>query len=77
MKLYEFSVMVTYGVVVAADSAEVAEAYVRSMSPDYYRVEGHADALGVSDIDLLGERELKSIDDEAHLVVKPTEPQNG
>jgi len=71
MKLYEYSVMIEVGFVIAAESKELAQRRVKGWS-----AEGIARCGDISpsvSMDLLYERELKSDDpsDEAHDVVAP------
>ena len=70
-RLYEFTVLTRVAIVVAADSAEAAEAAVKELSVDGLAM--HSERLEVVEdgIDLMDERDAKTDDpnDEAHLVV--------
>ncbi len=70
MKLYEFSVMINCGVVVAADNEEAAKQAVGDLGVDGVKI--NSDMLEVSDIQLVDVREAKSDDlnDEAHLIAR-------
>lgn len=70
MKLYEFSAIISVGVVVYAESEEQARAELDEWSAATWYHGGDV-SDEVSDIDLIDERELVSDDpeDEAHVIL--------
>lgn len=68
-KLYEITAMVTYSVVISAESAEAALAHVESWEHAW---DASADLIGVSDVEVADVRDpisADTLDDEAHEVV--------
>lgn len=68
-KLYEYSILVRYGVVVAATNEATADQCVKELSADGVKING--DIMDVADIDLVDVRKLKTKKPEleAHFVV--------
>lgn len=68
-QLYEYSILVRFGVVVASTSEAAAEQCVKELSADGVKING--DIMDIADIDLVDVRKLKTKKPEleAHFVV--------
>lgn len=67
-KVYEITAMVTYALVIAADSAEAALAHVKTWEGAW---PANADLVGVSDVEVVEERNphTSDLEDECHVVI--------